>query len=465
MRVIAEIMPRAAAAADGEASLPARARCLHDPRVIVMKFGGTSVGDARSIRQVVELVRAQLDRRPVVVVSAHAGVTDALLRLADAAPAGDAGTGPIEARHQAVLHELGLPATLLEPLLADLREVARGLRQVGATGLRERDLLASFGERCSVRTVAAALRQAGVAATPVDAFAAGLRTDSSFGRAQAELDDGRLAAALAAVAGVPVVTGFLGVDPHGCITTLGRNGSDYTAALVGYAIDAEEIQLWKDVDGVRTADPRLVPAARPVAAMSFDEACELSAFGSRVVHPAAMLPALRKRIPLCVRSTRTPAAPGTRIDAACARAPVRAIAHRDGIALVTVQSSRWLDQHELLARVFADLAAAQCDTGPVAVGAGGVTLAVDASRLRALLPRLVRHGEVEELRDHALVALVGTPAALGSAGVAGVAATLAEGGITLRCAAHGAGGSTFAFAVPADDLARAVALLHDRFFG
>jgi aspartate kinase len=247
------------------------------------------------------------------------------------------------------------------------------------------------------------------------------------------------------------------------VTTLGRNGSDYTAALVGYAVDASEIQLWKDVDGVRTADPRLVPAARPIAAMSYDEACELSAFGSRVVHPAAMVPARRKRIPLRVCSTLAPDAPGTTIDVACPRAPVRAIAHRAGVALVTVQS-RSIDQHELLARVFADLGALQCDTGPVAVAAGGVTFAVEQQRLRELFPRLVRHGDVAEERDRALVALIGAPAMLAGGGVAAIASALAEAGVAMQCAAHGAGGSTFAFAVPGADLARAVALLHARFF-
>ncbi|MFY9343010.1 MAG: aspartate kinase [Planctomycetota bacterium] len=432
-----------------------------------MKFGGTSVGDAKSIRQVVGIVRQHVDRRPIVVASAHAGVTDALLQVADGAPAGATDTRAIEERHRAVLRELGLAADLLDPLLDELRDVARGLRLVGAAGARERDLLASFGERCSVRTLAAALRQGGVAATPVDAFAAGLRTDSAFGRAQADLDalaDGGLAAALAAVDGVPVFTGFLGVDAQGFITTLGRNGSDYSAALVGAAVAAAEIQLWKDVDGVRTADPRLVPAARPIAAMSFDEACELTAFGSKVVHPAAMVPAMRKGIPLRVRSTQAPEAPGTAIDRACPRAPVRAIAHRTGLSLVTVQSSRWMDQHELLARVFADLAALQCDTGPVAVAAGGVTFPVEQQRVRELLPRLVRHGDIAEQREQALVALVGDPAVLCGPVLATVAATMAEASIPLRCAAHGASGGTFAFVLPAADLSRAVNLLHARFF-
>ncbi len=443
--------------------LPARAKRLHDRRVIVMKFGGTSVGDARSIRQVVQIVQQQAERRPVVVVSAHAGVTDALLRIADAAPGGDADTSGIDERHRAILRELDLPADLLDPLLGELRDLARGLRLVGAASPRDRDLLASFGERCSARTVAAAMRADGLPATAVDAFTAGLRTDSSFGRAVPELDDSRLGAFLAQVEGVPVVTGFLGADAHGNITTLGRNGSDFTAALVGYAVGAAEIQIWKDVDGVRTADPRLVPGALPISAMSFDEACELTNFGSKVLHPAAMLPAMRKFIPLRVRSTLAPAAPGTSIERNAVRAPVRAIAHRTGVTLLTVQSSRFVAQHTFLAGVFADLAQLQCDVGPVAIADGAITFAVDDAQVGSVVAR-VHHGDIAAEPDRAVVALIGEPAMLGRSGIAELTAVLAEAGIALQCAGQGARGSSFAFVIPKADLARAVALLHARFF-
>ena len=228
-----------------------------------MKFGGTSVGGAAAIRQVVEVVRGQLPLRPVVVVSAHAGVTDALQAVARTAAAEEAAIDAIIERHQQILVGLQLDERLLDAELAALRDLARGVRLLGEASAKITDAVLSFGERLSARVVAAALTAKGIEATAVDAFAAGMVTDSSFGRARPVPDDGRMLRYLDEVTGVPVVTGFLGADQDGNITTLGRNGSDYSAALIGVAIAATEIQIWKDVDGVHTADPRRVPAARP----------------------------------------------------------------------------------------------------------------------------------------------------------------------------------------------------------
>jgi aspartate kinase len=433
--------------------------------VIVMKFGGTSVGDRDTILQVVEIVQQQLARKPLVVVSAHAGVTDALLALADAAAAGTADPAPVVERHRAILRDLGLPADLLEPLLTELQDLVRGLRMVGAASPRARDLLASFGERCCARTVAAALQKHGVPAVALDAFAIGLRTDSAFGRARPLPDDGRIARHLADVQGVPVVTGFLGADEAGNITTLGRNGSDYSAALLGVAVGAEEVQIWKDVDGVRTADPKLVPRARPIRRMSYAEACELASFGSKVLHPAAMVPAMRCSIPLRVRNTREPDAPGTAIEAiAATECAVRAISHRAAMTLVTMTSQRLVPQHAFLARIAHELAELQCDVGPMAVSEAAVTFAIDAAQADAALARLQALGDLRLERDQAVVGVVGASAAIETGGASAALTVLARAGIRVRCATQGALGGTLACVVPAADLARAVVLLHDHFF-
>jgi aspartate kinase len=434
--------------------------------VIVMKFGGTSVGDAGSIHQVVQIVRRHSDRRPVVVVSAHAGVTDALLALAQRAATGDADTSAIAERHRVILRELDLPQGLLDPLLGELQDLARGLRLVGQTSPRALDRIASFGERCCARTVAAALRQGGVLAVAVDAFEAGLRTDSAFGRARPLPDDGRIAAFLEGLDGVPVVTGFIGADEQGNITTLGRNGSDYSAALFGVAVAAAEIQIWKDVDGIRTADPRLVPSAKPIRALSFEVVCELAALGSKVLHPAAMLPAMRCGIPLRVRNTQDPEAEGTTIEATARveQPAVRAISHRGSVALVTVTSPRVVPAHSFLARVFAELSELQCDVGPVAVSEAAVTFALDRGVWTAACARLQAVGEVTSEDDQAVVGVVGDAQAIEAGAAAAALATLAEAGIAVRCAGQGAHASTAAVVVAAADLARTVALLHERFF-
>ena len=280
------------------------------------------------------------------------------------------------------------------------------------------------------------------------------------------LDDGRIAAHLQQVDGVPVVTGFIAADELGNITTLGRNGSDYSAALFGVAVAAAEIQIWKDVDGVRTADPRLVPGALPIRDMSFAEACELASFGSKVLHPAAMVPAMQNAIPLRVRSTLEPDAPGTLIEATMpqTRPPVRAIAHRASVALVAVTSQRMVPQHTFLAKVFAELAELQCDVGPVATAEAAVTFAVDPAVAEAVAARLRLLGDARVEGGHAVVGVVGDPAAFESGGAALVLTTLAQAGIAVRCAGQGALDSTVAFVVDAADLQRTVALLHARFF-
>jgi aspartate kinase len=434
--------------------------------VIVMKFGGTSVGDAGSIHKVVDIVRRQRDQRPLVIVSAHAGVTDALLQLAERACRGEADASAIANRHRTILRDLALPTDLLDALLQEVADLARGLRLVGSASPRALDLMASYGERCCARTVAAALRQQGIPATAVDAFTAGLRSDSAFGRARPLPDDGRIRRHLEAIDGVPVVTGFIAADAAGEITTLGRNGSDYSAALFGVAVGASEIQIWKDVDGVRTADPRLVPNALPIRSMSFAEACELASFGSKVLHPAAMVPAMQAGIPLRVRSTLEPDAPGTAIerDVDGPRPLVRAIAHRATAALVGVTSHRLLPPHAFLAKVFGELAELQCDVGPVAVAEAAVTFACEPGAVDGVLARLASLGDVVCDPAVAVVGVIGDPAALASGGAADVLATLAEARIGVRCAGQGALASTVAFVVAAADLARTVALLHRRFF-
>jgi len=431
-----------------------------------MKFGGTSVGGATAIRQVVEVVRGQLDRSPVVVVSAHAGVTDALLDAARAAADGRADTDAIAARHREILAGLELPTDLLAPLLDELRDLARGIRLVGEATPKAIDAMSSYGERLSARVVAAALRAAGIAATAVDAFDAGLRTDSSFGRARPLPDDGRIAAFLREVDGVPVVTGFVGADERGDITTLGRNGSDFSAALFGVAIDAAEIQIWKDVDGVRTADPRIVAEALPIPRMSFADVADLASFGSKVLHPAAMVPAMQKGIPLRVRNTLTPDAEGTRIEAdgPDQRPSVRAIAHRDHVALVTVTSQRLLPQHAFLARVFDGLHRIACDVGPVAVSEAAVTIAVEFPLAECVAEQLRRLGEVHVAPECAVVGVIGDAEVLEGGGIADVLSQLAAAGIPVRCAGLGARGSTVAFAVDAARLTDTVRLLHRRFF-
>lgn len=437
------------------------------PSMIVMKFGGTSLGSAARIRNVLEIVRARLARRPVVVVSAHAGITDALVELADRAPAGDPDIEPIAERHRSILAELGLERDLLDPLLEELADLARGMALVGEASPRARDHMLSFGERCSARVVAAFFTAQGVPARALDAYDIGLRTDSTFGRARPLPDDGRIARALAAVPETPVVTGFLAKDERGNVTTLGRNGSDLSAALLGHALDAEEIQIWTDVDGVMTADPKLVPQARPIRRMSFDEASELAYYGGRVLHPATLVPAMQKGIPVRVLNTSRPDSPGTEILAELdeTAATVRAIVHKRGIHLVNLVSPRMLQQHGFLARVFEAAARHEVDVDVVATSEVSITMSTDSDHgLQGLRGDLSAIGEVAVEPDHALLCVVGRGIAERLDVPAIVFGALARAGVRVRVISQGAIKVNLAMVLAESELERAIRALHAELF-
>ena len=427
-----------------------------------MKFGGTSLGGAPAIQQAVAIVRSHASRSPVVVVSALAGVTDTLLGMT-ADPAGRTpDLDALAARHREVLGGLQLDEGLLEPVLVDLGECLRAVRLAGEASLQATDQVSSYGERLSARVFAAALSAAGVEAMAIDAPEAGLRTDSTFGRARPMPDDGRIRSNLASMVGVPVVTGFFGADADGNITTLGRDGSDFSAAWIGAALAAEEVQIWTDVAGVHTADPRIVPSARPIPRMSFADVADLGTFGGRVLHPAAMEPLRQAQIPLCIRSARAPHASGTVVQEQVegVRPAIRAIAHRDNVALITVRSQRLVPQHAFLSDVFRGLAAVGCDVGPVAIGEATVTVAVEDAHAGEVVEVLGRHGDVDAAAGHAVVGLIGDASLDVLGGISGVLGSLTRAGITATCSGLVNMGSGVALSVPSDQLVATVQFLH-----
>lgn len=376
-----------------------------------MKFGGTSVGDASHIREVARIVRERLDRKPVVVVSAHSGVTDQLDHIAREAVAGRADLKPLRERHATVLADLGLDPSFQNTLLEELETLLRGIALVRELSARTLDMVHSFGERLSVRTVAAHFQQSGIAATALDAFDAGLVTDSNYGRArpipEAELNINKT---LAAVSGVPVVTGYIGKDRNGHITTLGRNGSDYSAAIFGNALNVEEIQIWTDVDGVMTADPRVVPVARSIPEMTYEEAGELAYYGGKVLHPATIQPAVAKNIPVRVLNTKRAHSPGTLIEKTVPGAPdpVTSITSRRGVAMLNVVSTRMLGQIGFMARLFEEFGKREIVIDHIATSEVSVTLTTDARPgLEAVERDLQDFANVTVERGKSTVSIVG----------------------------------------------------------
>ena len=337
----------------------------------VYKFGGTSVQDAERILRVVDLVEPALEEgvSPVVVVSALGGTTDVLLEMAETAARGEDGweelVDELEARHLRVLAGLGdLPArqALEEQIRGAARELAdlaRGISLVGECSPRTGDRIVSFGERLSAPLVAAAFRSRGIEAEAHDAREF-VVTDGTFGAARVLRDETErlLRERFTTPGPVRVVTGFLGATEGGETTTLGRGASDYTATLVGAALDVDRVEIWTDVDGIMSADPRLVPDAFPLESVTYDELLELSNFGAKVVAPLAVHPARERRVPLRIRNTLNPDFSGTRVVPGSereARNPVRGITAIDQVVLLRLENVERVGLMETAERLFGAL--------------------------------------------------------------------------------------------------------------
>lgn len=373
----------------------------------MMKFGGAALGDGERVRHAAQLVAARRGERPIVVVSAVAGVTDTLERVARDAAAGVADVRAVRLRHRGLLSQLGLDPELLNRLLAELGFVLDAVRSRGSLAPRERDVILSFGERMSARIFAQVLRRAGVEAAPVDAFDLGLKSDSNHGRARPlPAATETMSRALAAIPGVPVITGFLAVDPQGELTTLGRNGSDLTAALVGEAVRAREVQFWKTVDGVMTADPKLVPHARAVERLSWREAALLGFYGAKVLFPEALEPLERARIAARVCSVDRADEPGTRVDQGAAETGPRALACRRRVVRATVELGGLDERQVRRERLLAELARAACDVHALEEGPNELVLvAPEGDELAHALHASGSRAKLE--RELALITVVG----------------------------------------------------------
>jgi aspartate kinase len=436
--------------------------------MIVMKFGGSSVSDAARIDRVAKIVRGKLKQKPVVVVSAFRGVTDELLALAREAQKGNVGRlEAIEKRHRDTAAALGVSAYSVEPLLAELKDLAHGIALLGEASPAALDKTAGFGERLSARLIAAYFDKAGIPAQACDAPAYGLLTDARHGEANPIPEaEKALRSKFARVKKLPIVTGFIGKTKAGAITTLGRNGSDYTATILGAALGATEVQIWSDTDGVMTADPRMAPAAKPLSRLSFAEAGELAYYGGRVLHPHTLVPAVKKRIPVRVLNTFKPRHPGTKILAGRAKERgVKSIAFKRGQIMVTVASPDMLMRHGFLARLFDVFARHEISLNMVTTSEVTVSMTVDSpKRLDLAVRDLQKEFSVVVEKGKAVVCVVGE----GIRGTPGVAAAVfgavKDAGVNVLMISQGASKINVAFIVDDQDVERAVRALHRRFF-
>jgi len=473
------------------------ARNQKHKKMQVLKFGGTSVASAESITRVLAIVADVQAAGPlVVVVSALGGTTDALLELGHAAAAGDAAhyrtlLRQLETRHLAAAESL-LPTAAAQAevqpwLTADFAELARlaeGLAAVGELSARTLDRLLSYGELWSSRLLTAAARARGLGAVWADARQL-IRTDSAFGRAR--VDEAATTRLLTDFQTknpqtLWVLPGFIAADAHGQTTTLGRGGSDYSAAIVAAALGAERLEIWTDVSGMLTADPRLVRAARPIPHISYEEAMELSHFGAKVLYAPTVQPVRQRGIPLWIKNTFEPAAPGTLVEVAPpvgASGPggvVRGLSSISPLALLTLEGSGMVGVPGFAARLFAALARAALNVVLITQSSSEHSICVGLSE--ADVPAAQRAAAEEFALEIAAGRLDAPSAETGLAIVALVGDTmrahpgisgrlfgaLGTNGVNIRAIAQGASERNISTVIRADDVRKAINVLHEAFF-
>jgi aspartate kinase len=448
--------------------------------VTVMKFGGTSVEDAAAFDRVAALVARDPSSRPVVVVSAMSRFTDALLDAARAAAGGrpdDAARSlePHLARHDEVARRLLDEAAAGEfgEALGEARAELAGHLRALADAARPRpllqDLVVSYGEQLSSKLLAAVLRARGLDAVHADARRCVI-TDDAHCRAtplkdetdacvRAELEP------LLAAGRVPVLGGFIASSAGGETTTLGRGGSDFTAALVGAALRAHEIQIWTDVSGVMTADPRVVSEARTIPRLSYAEAAELAYFGAKVLHPKTILPAVVRRVPVRIRNSRDPEARATVVffDAEMTPRTVKAIACKSGVHIVHITSARMLGAYGFLRAIFEVFERHRTEVDIVCTSEVSVSLSLeDTSALDAIVRDLEQIGAVKVEPGRAIICIVGE-GLRNTPGIAGrVFSTIRD--INVLLISQGASNINLTFVIEERHVQEAVRRLHAAFF-
>lgn len=474
---------------------PGELRAKETNALRVMKFGGTSVGNAECIERVVEIIRSSSpEKNLVVVVSAMSGVTNKLIEAASRAETGDRQT--VTAIFDDLRKQHVTAASLLIPSVEERDRISRQMQEILQEGehlchgtillreltLRSRDAISSLGERLTSPLVAAALASRGVAAQPVDATEL-IVTDGNHGAAEPLMDatrercEARLYPLLEQGM-VPVITGFFGATAEGLLTTLGRGGSDYSATILGAALDADEVLIWTDVDGVLTSDPRHVSGACTIPEISYLEAAELAHFGAKVLHPRALRPVMRSDIPIYICNTFAPDRPGTKITPGGSHSVhgVKALTAISDVTLITIGGPATVGVRDVLGRTFSTTASVQADVLLISQSSSqnDVSFVVPTLQARSTGDALRRefaheleHKDVEHVAvnpDVAIVTIVGENMR-GTPGIAGRAwGALARKDIEIISMAQGSSACNISFLVAKKDVKTALLAVHEEFF-
>ncbi|MDX1582051.1 MAG: aspartate kinase [Thermoanaerobaculia bacterium] len=395
--------------------------------MIVLKFGGTSVGSPESLRKAVEIVESVSDRSPIVVVSALSGVTNRLVDAVEAAADGDLekarkAAADIRKRHEEIAWELVIQksdflesfTSQLERHVEEITTILEGAGLLHEVTLRARDKIVAIGEKLSSVLFAYTMMTKKLNGVAVDSENV-IVTNEEFGNADPLMPETRKAAREHLVPEVerghiPVIGGYVGRSKGGATTTLGRGGSDYSAAIIGAAVDCEEIQIWTDVDGMMTTDPRVISEARVIDLISYDEAAELAYFGAKVLHPKTIAPAVENEIPIRVKNTHNPSGEGTLITRTGkgTGAEPRAVVMKRGITVIDVTSPDMLGVSGMLARIFDVFGRHGVSVDVVSTSEVSVSATFDRPEMiDALAGDLERFGDVTAHRDQVLIGVVG----------------------------------------------------------
>ncbi len=435
--------------------------------VVVMKFGGAALADAEKIKNVCNIAVLRIDEKPILVVSAMKGITDMLLESAN----DKSNFHKIREIHLKALNELNLNEKLLDGLFSDLEKAVDVVHEIKDINPKTKDFIASFGERFAARIIAEFLKSRKIKSEFFDAWDIGMITDSNFGKAQPLPEASHLISKnfeKIKHLQIPVITGYIGKDKSGEITTLARGGTDYTASFVGAAINAKQIEFWKEVNGIMSADPKIVPEAVTIPNLSFEEMAELAFFGAKVLHPKTIEPAVKKNIPLYVKNVFNPKHSGTIISEHSEEihSTVKAISSKKNIQLLNIKTTEMLGTHGFAAKVFDILAKNKISVDLIATSEINITCSVSGNEkhdIEKAIAELKQFSEVLVEDGRAIVSAVGK----GQKGKKGLAAkiftTMAENDINVEIISQAAPEINLTFVVKNDDADKAVKSLHKTF--
>ncbi|MBI4231824.1 lysine-sensitive aspartokinase 3, partial [Candidatus Peregrinibacteria bacterium] len=435
--------------------------------MIAAKFGGTSMGTPESIGQVADIVEKMAGNR-AIIVSATSGTTDKLIALGKMALNGEEWEGELSAmvsRHDEIIQGLGINLDL-STYWGDLRKLLQGISLIAELSLAANDRLQTFGERVSSEILAELLRSRGHKSEAFDAYNS-VFTDNNFGEGNVDFERSNRAirdqiGGFAEAGGIPVITGFVGQSENGHYITLGRGGSDYTGAIVAAALDAGELQIWTDVEGIFNTDPRLVPEAKPLPQLSFNEAGELAFFGAKVLHPKTIKPAIEKNIPVRILNTFNPEAPGSLISNEVEES-VKSVTYRKGVSIVNVCSAGMLEARGFLARLFEVFKRHDISVDVVSTSEVSVSLTVDNGHAEEVMEELSEFARVDVQNGMAIVCLVGE-GIKGDSGVLGrLFGCLKEHNVSM--VSQGASKRNVTFLVSEADAPEVVKKVYAEFFG